>query len=242
MRYERQMLVPQIGPEGQKKLEQSAVTVIGSGCLGSPVLTYLTCAGVGSIRIIDSSVVSEPDLSCQFLHNTNNLHELKVLSAREKLSQLNPHVHFIPVNKRLDDENAQGFIAGSDVVVDCSDNQTSAAIVLHACTRLGIPLVTGGAFGFCGWVATIGRDTPRLSLPNRENGEQRAPVPLLGVTVGIIGSMQATECIKLLLGIGEPLFGRILNYDGLRGTWEEFRAQQPEDCPAHSRACPVKED
>ena len=233
MRYERQLLIPQIGQEGQKKLEQSTVTVIGSGGLGSPVLTYLTSAGVGTIRIFDCDVVSESNLNRQFLHNTGDVGKLKILSAKEKLSQLNPNVNLVTFKIRLEPDNVDEFITGSDVVVDCVDNIATRITVARACIKLDIPLVEGGVCGLYGYVIDIGRDFPCLSCLGYDKVKQKTPVPVLGVTAGVIGCMQANECIKLLLGIGEPLYGRMLSYDGLSGTWDESRVKKSDSCPVH---------
>ncbi|HEX2938562.1 MAG TPA: HesA/MoeB/ThiF family protein [Ruminiclostridium sp.] len=234
MRYERQLLMPQIGQVGQKKLEQSTVTVIGAGGLGSPVLTYLTSAGVGTIRIIDCDIVSESNLNRQFLHNTEDIGKLKILSSKEKLSLLNPNVNFKVINKRLDNNNIHEIITGSDVVVDCVDNIATRIITARACIKLNIPLVEGGVCGFYGYVIDIGRDFACLSCLGYDKVQPKTPVPVLGVTAGAIGCMQANECIKLLLGVGEPLYGRLLNYDGLSGTWEEIRVKKSDDCPVHN--------
>lgn len=233
MRYERQLLMPQIGPEGQKKLEQSTVTVIGSGGLGSPVLTYLTCAGVGTIRIIDCDVVSESNLNRQFLHNTGDIGRQKVLSAEEKLTLLNPNVNIVVINKRLESDNAKEILSGSDVVVDCVDNIATRTTVAKACIELDIPLVEGGVCGFYGYVIVIGKNYPCLSCLGYDKVKQKTPVPVLGVTAGVIGCMQANECFKLLLEIGNPLYGRMLNYDGLSGTWDEIHVEKAEECPVH---------
>jgi Dinucleotide-utilizing enzymes involved in molybdopterin and thiamine biosynthesis family 2 len=234
MRYERQLLMPQIGQSGQKKLEQSTVTVIGAGGLGSPVLTYLTSAGVGTIRIIDCDIVSESNLNRQFLHNSDDVGKLKVLSAKEKLSKLNPNVNLITISEKLDTDNVEGIVTGSDVVVDCVDNITTRIIAAHACMKLNIPLVEGGVCGFYGYVIDIGKDFPCLSCLGYDKAQPKTPVPVLGVTAGAIGCMQANECIKLLLGIGEPLYGRLMNYDGLSGTWEEVHVEIADSCPVHS--------
>lgn len=241
MRYERQLLMPQIGQTGQKKLEQSTVTVIGSGGLGSPVLTYLTSAGIGSIRIFDCDIVSESNLNRQFLHNTDDVGKLKVLSAKEKLSALNPNVHFDAFNTRLNADNIEEFISGSDVVIDCVDNIDTRVTVAKACIKLNIPLVEGGVCGFYGYVIDIGRDSPCLSCLGYDKVKPKTPIPVLGVTAGIIGCMQANECIKLLLGIGEPLYGRMLNYDGLSGIWEEVSVKKAENCPVHGSVEQVSE-
>lgn len=230
--------MPQIGQEGQKKLERSTVTVIGAGGLGSPVLTYLTSAGVGTIRIIDCDVVSESNLNRQFLHNTEDVGKLKILSAKEKLSLLNPNVNFITINVRLEMDNIEEFIACSDVVVDCVDNIATRTSVARACIKLDIPLVEGGVCGFYGYVLDIGRNCACLSCLGYDKVQPKTPVPVLGVTAGAIGCMQANECIKLLLNIGEPLFGRLLNYDGLSGTWEEVRVEKADNCPVHMNCQP----
>lgn len=233
MRYDRQLLIHQIGQEGQKKLEQSTVTVIGTGGLGSPVLTYLTSAGVGTIRIFDYDVIAESNLNRQFLHNTGDVGKLKILSAKEKLSQLNPNVNLVIFNKRLEMDNVEEFITGSDVVVDCVDSIATRITVARACIKMNIPLVEGGIYGFFGYVIDIGRDFPCLSCLGYDKVKQKTPVPVLGVTAGVIGCMQANECIKLLLGIGEPLYGRMLSYDGLRATWDEIRVEKADNCPVH---------
>ncbi len=233
VRYERQLIIPQIGQEGQKKLEQSTVTVIGTGGLGSPVLTYLTSAGVGTIRIFDDDIVSESNLNWQFLHNTEDVAKLKTQSAKEKLSKLNPNVKLVLINDRLNTDNAEEYIAGSDVVVDCVDNLATRITVARTCMKLDIPLVEGGVYGFSGYVMDIGRECACLSCIGFDNVIPKTPIPVLGVTAGVIGCMQANECIKLLLGIGEPLYGRMLNYDGLRGTWDEIGIEKSDSCSVH---------
>ena len=236
LRYERQLLIPQIGPDGQEKLKKAKVTVIGAGGLGSPVLTYLASAGVGKIQIIDCDVVSESNLNRQFLHHTRDVGRPKVLSAQEKLISLNPEVALSTVNKRLNQENIEECIIGSDVVVDCVDNIETRVMVASACIQLNIPLVEGGVLGFYGYVIDIGRDYPCLSCLGYDKAKPKKPVPVLGVTAGAIGCMQANECIKLLIGVGEPLYGRMLNYDGLSGTWEEVKVEKAQNCAVHENA------
>jgi adenylyltransferase/sulfurtransferase len=159
--------------------------------------------------------------------------KLKVLSAGEKLSKLNPNVIFATVNRRMNPENIEQCLSGSDVVVDCVDNMDTRVTVARACIKLNIPLVEGGVCGFYGYVIDIGRNYPCLSCLGYDQAKQPTPIPVLGVTAGVIGCMQANECIKLLLGIGEPLYGRMLNYDGLSGTWEEIQVKKDENCPVH---------
>jgi molybdopterin/thiamine biosynthesis adenylyltransferase len=133
----------------------------------------------------------------------------------------------------LETDNAEKLITGSDVVVDCVDSIETRITVARACIKLGIPLVEGGIYGLFGYVLDIGRDSACLSCLGYEKVIQKTPVPVLGVTAGVIGSMQANECIKLILGIGEPLYGRMLNYDGLNGTWDEIRVEKADNCPVH---------
>lgn len=233
MRYERQILIPQIGSEGQKRLGAARVTVIGAGGLGSPVLTYLVCAGVGNIKIVDFDVVSESNLNRQFLYHTGDVGKLKALAAREKLSQLNPNIVFSVVNRKLTADNIEECVAGSDIVVDCVDNMDTRTTVARACIGLNIPLVEGGVNGYNGYVIDIGRAYPCLSCMGFDKTEQQTPPTVLGAIAGVIGSMQANECIKLLLGAGEPLFGRMLRYDGFSGKWEETRVEKADHCPVH---------
>jgi len=178
VRYERQLIIPQIGQEGQKKLEQSTVTVIGTGGLGSPVLTYLTSAGVGTIRIFDDDIVSESNLNRQFLHNTEDVAKLKTQSAKEKLSKLNPNVNLVLINDRLNTDNAEEYIAGSDVVVDCVDNLATRITVARTCMKLDIPLVEGGVYGFSGYVIDIGRESACLSCLGYDNVVPKTPIPV----------------------------------------------------------------
>lgn len=233
MRYERQLLVPQIGDSGQEKLKKSKVVVIGAGGLGSPVLTYLVSAGVGEIKLADGDIVSESNLNRQFLHHTEDIGRKKVLSAKEKLAALNPDVLLNIFDQRMESDTIRDFISGADVVVDCVDHIETRMMVAAACLQLDIPLVEGGVCGFYGYVMVIGREYPCLSCLGYDTVKQKTPVPVLGVTAGAIGCMQANECMKLLLGIGEPLYGRMLNYDGLSGTWEEVRVEKSLHCALH---------
>lgn len=233
MRYERQLLIPQIGDSGQEKLKKSKVVVIGAGGLGSPVLTYLVSAGVGEIKLADCDIVSESNLNRQFLHHTADIGRAKVLSAKEKLAGLNPDVLLNIFDQKIRPDNIKDFISGADVVVDCVDHIETRMMVAAACLQLDIPLVEGGVCGFYGYVMVIGREYPCLCCLGYDKVKQKTPVPVLGVTAGVIGCMQANECMKLLLGIGEPLYGRMLNYDGLSGTWEEVRVEKSLHCLLH---------
>lgn len=235
LRYERQLIIPQIGQKGQRMLGDSVVTVIGSGGLGSALLTYLTCAGIGTIRILDCDVVSESNLNRQFLHGTNDIGKLKVISAEEKLSRMNPEVRLILHSEKLDRGNAESLLSGSTVVVDCVDNIETRVVAAEACMSLDIPLVEGGIHGFYGFVMTIGRDSPCLSCLGYDKIKSKGAVPVLGATAGVIGSLQATECIKLIVEAGEPLFGRMVNYDGLTYSFDVIDIEKSNDCPVHAK-------
>lgn len=235
MRYERQLMMPEIGEAGQQRLKDSQVTVIGAGGLGSAVLTYLTCAGVGTIRIIDSDVVSETNLNRQFLHETANVGKLKVQSAKENLMRLNPEVTLILCSEKLDKSNAQRLLSGSAVVIDCVDNIGTRVAAAEACISLDIPLVEGGIHGFYGYAMTIGRESACLSCLGYDTAAKKEAIPALGATAGVIGSLQASECIKLILGVGEPLFDRMLHYDGLTCTFDIVDVNKSDDCPVHSK-------
>lgn len=220
MRYERQFLIPEIGSGGQEKLRQSKVLVVGAGGLGSPVLTYLTEAGVGNITLVDSDIVTESNLNRQFLYTTSDIGREKALCATEKLGALNPDVSVSPLKMRVDKENAGEIILGADVVVDCVDSVETRLIVNAACLKQGIPLVEGGVDGFYGFVMCIRRESACLRCVGYCQRNEPKPAPIIGCTAGVIGSLQANECIKILLRIGEPLFSKMLTYDGYQNSFD----------------------
>lgn len=232
-RYQRQIMLPQIGEEGQKKLQKARVTVIGAGGLGSPVLTYLTEAGVGHIRCVDEDVVSLTNLNRQFLHAEQDIGKYKVDSAKVKLKALNSSVQIETVCSRVTEKNAGELVAGSSVVVDCVDNISTRLCVNRACLGQGIPLVEGGISGFYGFVTAILPEYACLECMGYHEGMEETTIPAVGVTAGVIGSLQANECLKIILGIGEPFYGRMLQYDGLTGSFEEIEVMKSEDCRLH---------
>lgn len=234
MRYERQMLLPQIGEAGQQKLAASVVTVIGCGGLGSPVLTYLACAGVGTLRIVDCDRVSESNLNRQFLHGEQSIGLEKTASAMHTLRSLNSRIRIEPVQMAVDDGNIGTAIQGCEVVVDCADNAATRLVVNKACIRAGIPLVEGGINGFTGFVLCVDADHACLGCLGYGRAQKRGPVPVLGATAGVIGSLQAMECLKLLTGTGEPLFGTLLQYDGLTGNFTRVAVHKYDRCMCHS--------
>jgi sulfur-carrier protein adenylyltransferase/sulfurtransferase len=236
-RYARHLALPEVGLDGQRKLKAGRVLCVGAGGLGSPLALYLAAAGVGTIGIVDFDVVDESNLQRQILHGTSDVGRSKLESAADRLRDVNPHVRVVQHHARLTSENALGILAGYDVVVDGTDNFPTRYLVNDACVLLGKPNVYGSVFRWEGQVsvfATEGgpcyrclfREPPPPGLvPNCAEGG------VLGVLPGIIGSAQAMETIKLLLGVGTPLVGRLLIFDGLEMTWREVALRRNPACP-----------
>jgi sulfur-carrier protein adenylyltransferase/sulfurtransferase len=227
IRYSRHFVLPDFGSEGQRKLKNSTVFVIGAGGLGCPVLLYLAAAGVGSITIVDDDVVSLSNLQRQILFTSDDLNLSKAETAAKKISSLNPSIKIDFIRTRLSTENALKVLAPADVVVDCTDNFPTRYLANDACVLLDKPLVYGSVFRYEGQVAVFNykqgvnyRDFYPLppdpqSVPNCEEGG------VLGVLTGIIGSIQANETLKILAGFGEPLSGHVLLFDSM--TLESLR-------------------
>ena len=234
-KFIRQTVLPQIGAAGQKKIAEAVVTVIGAGGLGCPVLTYLVEAGVEHLRIIDCDVVGESNLNRQFLHTPQDIDKPKVKSAAEKLQQLNPQVQLELLDQHLTEQNIEELIGKPTVVVDCLDSITVRLLVGEYCLTNNLPLVEGGIKGFYGWVTTINREAPCLACLGYHAGMEESGIPVLGTTAGVIGTLQANECLKLILGAGTPLTGRMLHYDGLSGSIDEIALQINPECPVHGK-------
>lgn len=236
-RYERQLIVPQIGEEGQKKLSESKVTVVGCGGLGSPVLTYLAMAGVGFIRMIDCDEVSLTNLNRQFFYEQASLNKVKCEEAAEFLTKRNPQIILESVHEKLDEENVVELLKESHVVVDCVDRVGVRKIVGRACKKLGIPLIEGGIHGFYGYILPI-NPGQSACLECMEAGETKevVPVPALGAVAGVIGSLQAVECLKVLLDLPVS-YGTMLSYDGIYGEFDPTPVPVRKDC-----ACQIQEE
>jgi sulfur-carrier protein adenylyltransferase/sulfurtransferase len=225
-RYKRHILLPEVGIEGQKQLLDSKVLLLGAGGLGSPAALYLAAAGVGTIGIVDMDEVDASNLQRQILHNIDRIGDRKVDSAKKSLTMLNPDVNVVTYDTRLSAANIMDIIAGYDVVVDGADNFPSRYLLNDASVKLGIPVVHGSIFRFEGMVSVFdpkNGPTYRDMVPEPPPAELApscAEAGVLGVLPGIIGSIQALETIKLLLGLGDPLVGRILSVDT---TEMEFR-------------------
>lgn len=236
-RYSRHFLLPEVGEEGQRKLLEAKVLLIGAGGLGSPAALYLAAAGVGTLGIVDDDVVDDSNLQRQVLHTTERLGEPKVESARAAITALNPDVTVIGHQTRLTKENALDIIAGYDLVLDGADNFPTRYLINDACVLLNKPNVHGGVARFDGQVTIFSTaDGPCYRCLFRE-----APPPglalncaeagVLGVLPGVIGMLQATEVQKLILGIGEPLIGRLLTYDAREMNFRTLRIRRDPSCP-----------
>jgi molybdopterin/thiamine biosynthesis adenylyltransferase/rhodanese-related sulfurtransferase len=237
-RYSRHLLIPEVGEEGQLKLLDSKVLLIGAGGLGSPASLYLAAAGVGRIGIVDADVVDESNLQRQIVHSTESLGEPKVESAKRSVEALNPDVEVVAYKERLTSENIERILAdGWDVIVDGADNFPTRYLVNDASIWHKIPVVHGSIYRFEGQVTVFKPyegpcyrclfPTP----PPPELAPSCAEGGVLGVLPGVIGSLQASEALKLALGIGEPLIGRLLLFDALAATFDEVKLRRDPDCP-----------
>ncbi len=237
-RYSRHTLIPEVGEQGQFKLLDSKVLMIGAGGLGSPAAYYLAAAGVGTIGIIDADVVDDSNLQRQILHNTERIGQYKAESAKKTLTDLNPDVKVVPYIERLDEENVQRIIADYDVIVDGTDNFPTRYLLNDAAVMANKPVVHGSVFRFEGQLTIFKPyDGPCYRClypepPPPALAPSCAEAGVLGVLPGIIGLLQATETIKLLLNLGDPLVGRLLTYDALAGEFNELRLYRDPNCPA----------
>jgi molybdopterin/thiamine biosynthesis adenylyltransferase/rhodanese-related sulfurtransferase len=230
-RYQRHTLLPEIDFEGQLKLLDSKVLLLGAGGLGSPAALYLAAAGVGTLGIIDMDVVDDSNLQRQILHNIERIGDRKVDSAKKTLTLLNPDVNVVTYDVRLGADNVLDIIEGYDVIVDGTDNFPTRFLVNDASVKLGIPVVHGSIFRFEGMVTVF---DPRRGPTYRDMVPEPPPAEMapscseagvLGVLPGIVGSLQAIETIKLLLDLGDPLIGRLLAYDSLEQSFREYKVR-----------------
>lgn len=236
-RYSRHLTLPNVALDGQRRLKAGRVLLVGAGGLGSPAALYLAAAGVGTIGLVDFDVVDVSNLQRQILHGTSAVGTKKLDSARDRLRDLNPHVHVEPYDTRLTSANALEILAGYDVVVDGTDNFATRYLTNDACILLGRPNVYGSIFRFEGQASVFGTPDgpcyrclfptppPPGSVPSCAEGG------VLGVLPGLVGTIQATETIKLLLGIGETLAGRLLLVDALRMRFQSVRVPRDPACP-----------
>jgi adenylyltransferase/sulfurtransferase len=236
-RYQRNLLLPGVGVEGQEKLLGGGVLVVGAGGLGSPVAYYLAAAGVGRLGLVDADVVDLSNLQRQILHATGDIGRLKVESAKDKLVALNPEVRVEVFPGRLDAAGAVSLIERYDLVVDCTDNFATRFLLNDTCLRLGKPFIYGGVLSFAGQVMTVRPEAgPCLRCLFPHEPDPHAPggaeVGVLGAVPGVIGAIQGTEAIKYLLELGDLLVGRLLTYDALSMTFCEVSVEWESGCPA----------
>ncbi len=231
-RYQRHLLLPEVDLEGQIKLLEAKVLLLGAGGLGSPAALYLAAAGVGTLGIIDMDVVDESNLQRQILHNMDRVGDRKVDSAKKTLTLLNPDVNVVTHDLRLDASNVLDIIKDYDIIVDGTDNFPTRFMVNDASVKLGIPVVHGSIFRFEGMVTVFdpkNGPTYRDMVPEPPPAELApscAEAGVLGVLPGIIGSLQAIETIKLILGLGDSLRGRLLAYDSLEVSFREYKIRK----------------
>lgn len=235
-RYQRHLLLPEIGDEGQQTLLNARVLMLGAGGLGSPAALYLAAAGVGTIGIIDMDVVDESNLQRQVLHNLDRIGDRKVDSAKKTLTLLNPDVDVVTYDTRLGADNILDILQGWDVVVDGADNFPSRYILNDASVKLGIPVVHGSIYRFEGQITVfdpLNGPTYRDYIPvppPAELAPSCAEAGVLGVLPGIVGTIQALETIKVILSLGDSLRGRILAFDSLEMSFREFKLRvDPEN-------------
>jgi adenylyltransferase/sulfurtransferase len=236
-RYSRHLIMPEVGIEGQRKLKAGSVLCIGAGGLGSPAALYLAAAGVGKIGIVDFDVVDFSNLQRQIIHGTPDVGRSKLASAKDRLNAINPHVEIETFEEMLSSENAMRLFANYDIILDGTDNFPTRYLVNDACVLLGKPNTYGSIFRFEGQASVFATKNgpcyrclypeppPPGLVPSCAEGG------VLGVLPGIIGIIQATEAIKLMTGLGEPLIGRFLIYDALRMKFRELKLKKDPDCP-----------
>jgi len=234
-RYDRQIMIPEIGQAGQEKLKEAKVFVAGAGGIGSPVTIYLVAAGVGTIRLADHDRVDVSNLNRQVLHWDEDVGRKKVGSAGEKLRRMNPHVKIETLDETITEENAGALASGCDGIVDAMDNLPTRYILNKAAVDLSIPFFHGAVRGLEGRATTVvpGKSACLRCLYRGPVPQEKFPV--LGATPAVIGCIQATEVIKYIVGIGELLINRLLIYDGLNLKFTEFKVNRNPECEHCSR-------
>jgi molybdopterin-synthase adenylyltransferase len=246
-RYSRHIVLPEVGGTGQKRINRAGVLIVGAGGLGSPVAYYLAAAGVGKIGIVDNDVVDLSNLQRQILHTTADVERKKVESARETLLALNPHVTIVPHDVRLDSTNIRDILKDYDVVAEGSDNFPTKFLVNDACVMTGTPLSMAGIFRFSGQILTVIPGSgpcyrcliPQPPPPGAIPSCQEAGV--LGAMAGAVGVMQATEVLKIILGKGEVLSGRLLLFEALQMRFEPIEVKRNPECPVCSASPSITE-
>lgn len=231
IRYDRQILYPAFGEEGQRKLKQAHVLIAGVGGLGSPVAIYLASAGVGRLTLVDWDTVELSNLNRQILHWEADIGEQKVISATRKLEKLNSTVEVNSHAVRITPENCSGLLQGADLVMDCMDNMATRFILNEGCVKAGIPLIHGGIYGMMGEITTIiPGQTPCFECIFPRDVEGKSPFPVFGSTPALVASLQVMEATKLLAGFGELLTGKMLYVNGEEMIFMTVDLQKNKGC------------
>jgi molybdopterin/thiamine biosynthesis adenylyltransferase len=230
-RYDRQIMIPGFGAAGQEKLKKAKVFIAGAGGLGSPVAIYLAAAGIGTLRIADHDTVELSNLNRQVLHWNKDIGREKVASAAAKLKKLNPQIRIEPIGKTITEDNAAGLVADSDLIVDAMDNLPTRYLLNRTAIAKNIPFFHGAVYGFEGRAMTvIPGKSACLNCLYHGAIVPKEKFPVIGVAPAVIGCIQAAEVIKYIVGLGELLTGRLLNYDGLRMKFTEFNIKRDPGC------------
>jgi molybdopterin-synthase adenylyltransferase len=229
-RYQRQIIIPGFGKEGQNKLKKARVFLAGAGGLGSAAALYLAAAGIGWLRIVDEDVVELSNLNRQVLHWTRDIGKSKTESAREKLEDLNPEITIEVVREKIAPDNLQRLISGCDLIIDAVDNLPTRYLLNEAALALNIPLFHGAVSGFEGRVMTVIPSRTACLMCLYQGVNLSGKTPVIGVTPAIIACIQATEVIKYLTGLGSLLTDRLLIYDGLNMKFSEVKVGRKEGC------------
>lgn len=220
-RYERQLILPELGIEGQKQLATKCVVVVGAGGLGSPIIYYLAAAGVGEIRIVDDDTITLSNLQRQILYTEADLGKRKALQAVEKVQALNSDCTLVPYPKRFTDENARSIAKNCHLIIDACDNLATRYVLDRVSEELSIPYLYGAVEGFTGQIALFRCDGAAGYadlFPSYDKERDKEPVPILGAVAGVVGGMIAVEALKVLLGFGHRLAGKLLQFDALTCT------------------------
>jgi molybdopterin/thiamine biosynthesis adenylyltransferase/rhodanese-related sulfurtransferase len=237
MRYSRHLIMPEVGIAGQKKLKAADVLIVGAGGLGSPMAMYLAAAGIGHLGLADYDVVDLSNLQRQIIHGTSDVGRPKTASALDRLKDINPHIHIETYNEFLNSENALDIIKDFDLVLDGTDNFPTRYLLNDACVLTGKPFIFGGIFRFYGQVSVFCTGEGPCyrclfpSPPPADSVPSCAEGGVLGFLPGTIGTIQASEAVKLILGIGNPLIGRLLTYNALEVDFKLFNISRDPECP-----------
>lgn len=231
LRYDRQMRLDGWGEEGQQRLQDAIVAIVGAGGLGCPIALYLAAAGIGTLKLIDYDCVEETNLNRQVLHWTDAIGKPKVQSAYEKLHRFNPLVKVVPLQTELTEDNADELLRDADVIVDALDNFPTRFVINAYAVRSRKPLVHGSIWGWEGRATTIIPYETACLRCLFEAGPPPSVFPVLGATPGFVAMVQTTEVLKLILNIGQPLLNRYMIYDGLTMTIHFIKIRRHPDCP-----------